>query len=122
MRIRWTSAAAADLQHISEYLKAHDPQYRALGHELPEEVGGTETYLVSQISAGRNPFSAVAPFLYPSVGTRPGVRRSGRAPACQLVVVDPVGTSTFDALFGYCEDGELIYAALTRNGFTPALF
>jgi toxin ParE1/3/4 len=28
MRIRWTPAAAADLQHISEYLKAHHPQYR----------------------------------------------------------------------------------------------
>ena len=28
MRIRWTSAAAADLQHISHYLKDLHPQYR----------------------------------------------------------------------------------------------
>ena len=28
MRIRWTSAAAADLQHISDYLKDHHPNYR----------------------------------------------------------------------------------------------
>jgi len=28
MRIRWTPAAAADLQNISNYLKEHHPQYR----------------------------------------------------------------------------------------------
>ncbi|MBV9507024.1 MAG: type II toxin-antitoxin system RelE/ParE family toxin [Acidobacteriia bacterium] len=28
MRIRWTPAAAADLQHISDYLKEHHPHYR----------------------------------------------------------------------------------------------
>ena len=28
MRIRWTPAAAADLQQISDYLKGHHPQYR----------------------------------------------------------------------------------------------
>jgi plasmid stabilization system protein ParE len=28
MRIRWTPAAAADLQHISDYLKDHHPPYR----------------------------------------------------------------------------------------------
>jgi toxin ParE1/3/4 len=28
MRIRWTPAAAADLQHISDYLKDHHPHYR----------------------------------------------------------------------------------------------
>jgi ATP-dependent DNA ligase len=33
-----------------------------------------------------------------------------------------VGTNTFDALiFGYYEDGRLLYAARTRNGFTPVL-
>jgi DNA ligase D-like protein (predicted ligase) len=33
-----------------------------------------------------------------------------------------IGTSTFDALiFGYYEGDHLIYAARTRNGFTPAL-
>jgi hypothetical protein len=32
----------------------------------------------------------------------------------------PAGGATFDALiFGYYEDGMLIYAARTRNGFTP---
>lgn len=29
MRIRWTPAAAADLQSISDYLKEHHPSYRA---------------------------------------------------------------------------------------------
>lgn len=29
MRIRWTPAAAADLEHISSYLKDHHPRYRA---------------------------------------------------------------------------------------------
>ena len=28
MHIRWTPAAAADLQHISDYLKDHHPHYR----------------------------------------------------------------------------------------------
>jgi toxin ParE1/3/4 len=28
MRIRWTPAAAADLEHISNYLKNRHPQYR----------------------------------------------------------------------------------------------
>jgi plasmid stabilization system protein ParE len=28
MRIRWTPAAAADLQHISDYLKERHPHYR----------------------------------------------------------------------------------------------
>ena len=28
MRIRWTPAAAADLQSINDYLKEHHPQYR----------------------------------------------------------------------------------------------
>ncbi len=27
MRIRWTPAAAGDLQHISDYLKEHHPRY-----------------------------------------------------------------------------------------------
>jgi toxin ParE1/3/4 len=28
MRIRWTPAAAADLQHLSDYLKDHHPHYQ----------------------------------------------------------------------------------------------
>jgi toxin ParE1/3/4 len=28
MRIRWTPSAAADLQHISDYLRDHHPHYR----------------------------------------------------------------------------------------------
>ena len=28
MRLRWTPAAAADLQNISDYLKEHHPHYR----------------------------------------------------------------------------------------------
>lgn len=39
MRIRWTSAAAVDLQGISDYLKDHQPQYRAATmRKLYEEV------------------------------------------------------------------------------------
>ena len=32
MRIRWTPAAAADLQSISDYLKEHHPRYPPTGH------------------------------------------------------------------------------------------
>ena len=33
-----------------------------------------------------------------------------------------IGGATFDALvFGYYEDGKLMYAARTRNGFTPII-
>lgn len=28
MQIRWTQAAAADLEHISNYLRQHHPRYR----------------------------------------------------------------------------------------------
>lgn len=28
MRLRWTSAAAADLEAISDYLRRHHPRYR----------------------------------------------------------------------------------------------
>jgi len=28
MRIRWTPAAASDLQQINDYLRSHHPQYR----------------------------------------------------------------------------------------------
>ena len=30
IRIRWTLAAAQDLQHINDYLRKHYPQYRQL--------------------------------------------------------------------------------------------
>jgi hypothetical protein len=34
----------------------------------------------------------------------------------------PVGSKTFDALvFGYYEDDRPVYAARTRNGFTPVV-
>jgi hypothetical protein len=41
-------------------------------------------------------------------------------PAGQLVVVDPSGLDVRCTV--RILDGELIYAALTRNGLTPALF
>ena len=28
LRIRWTPAAAADLEHVSDYLRQHHPHYR----------------------------------------------------------------------------------------------
>jgi plasmid stabilization system protein ParE len=37
MRIRWTPAAAADLQHISDYLKDHHP-HRISNHSNLEET------------------------------------------------------------------------------------
>lgn len=41
MRIRWTPAAAADLQHISDYLKEHYPHYRqATMRKLYETIRG----------------------------------------------------------------------------------
>jgi DNA ligase D-like protein (predicted ligase) len=56
-------------------------------------------------------------------GLRSGAWQKMRINAGQEFVIGgyTVGTSTFDALvFGYYEDGKLIYAARTRNGFTPA--
>ena len=41
MRIRWTPAAAADLQHIGDYLKDHHPHYRqATMRKLYETIRG----------------------------------------------------------------------------------
>ena len=56
-------------------------------------------------------------------GLRSGAWQKMRINAGQEFVIGgyTVGTSTFDALvFGYYEDRKLIYAARTRNGFTPA--
>jgi ATP-dependent DNA ligase len=56
-------------------------------------------------------------------GQRSGAWQKQRINAGQEFVIGgyTVGTSTFDALvFGYYEDDKLIYAARTRNGFTPA--
>jgi toxin ParE1/3/4 len=38
MRIRWTPAAAADLQHISDYLKERHPHYRQPTVRKPYET------------------------------------------------------------------------------------
>jgi plasmid stabilization system protein ParE len=40
MRIRWTPAAAADLAHISDYLKDHHPHYRPQTLRKLYEVSG----------------------------------------------------------------------------------
>jgi len=56
-------------------------------------------------------------------GLRSGAWQKMRINAGQEFVIGgyTVGTSTFDALvFGYYQDDKLIYAARTRNGFTPA--
>jgi len=56
-------------------------------------------------------------------GLRSGAWQKMRINAGQEFVIGgyTVGTSTFDALvFGYYQDGKLVYAARTRNGFTPA--
>lgn len=57
-------------------------------------------------------------------GKRTGAWRKMRINRCQEFVIGgyTVGGRTFDALvFGYCKDGQLLYAARTRNGFTPAI-
>jgi bifunctional non-homologous end joining protein LigD len=57
-------------------------------------------------------------------GQRSGAWRKMRVNAGQEFVIGgyTVGAATFDALvFGYYDSGNLIYAARTRNGFTPKL-
>jgi len=57
-------------------------------------------------------------------GRRSGAWQKMRVNRGQEFVIGgyTVGGSTFDALvFGYYDGGELIYAARTRNGFTPKL-
>jgi bifunctional non-homologous end joining protein LigD len=57
-------------------------------------------------------------------GLRTGVWQKMRINAGQEFVIGgyTVGGASFDALvFGYYEDGKLMYAARTRNGFTPKL-
>jgi bifunctional non-homologous end joining protein LigD len=57
-------------------------------------------------------------------GLRSGAWKKTRINRGQEFVIGgyTVGAKTFDALiFGYYEAGQLIYAARTRNGFTPAL-
>jgi len=56
-------------------------------------------------------------------GQRSGAWQKMRVNRGQEFVIGgyTVGGSTFDALvFGYYEDGKLLYAARTRNGFTPS--
>jgi toxin ParE1/3/4 len=44
MRVRWTAAAATDLQQISDYLREHHPQYRqATLRKLYESVRSLKT-------------------------------------------------------------------------------
>jgi bifunctional non-homologous end joining protein LigD len=57
-------------------------------------------------------------------GLRSGAWQKMRVNRGQEFVIGDytVGTTTFDALiFGYYEDDRLIYAARTRNGFTPVV-
>jgi bifunctional non-homologous end joining protein LigD len=57
-------------------------------------------------------------------GLRSGAWRKMRVNRGQEFVIGgyTIGTRTFDALvIGYYQDGRLLYAARTRNGFTPAL-
>jgi bifunctional non-homologous end joining protein LigD len=57
-------------------------------------------------------------------GLRSGAWQKMRVNQGQEFVIGgyTIGSQTFDALiFGYYEEGRLIYAARTRNGFTPAV-
>jgi bifunctional non-homologous end joining protein LigD len=55
-------------------------------------------------------------------GRRSAAWQKMRINSCQEFVIGCTkGTNTFDALiFGHYEGGRLLYAARTRNGFTPA--
>jgi ATP-dependent DNA ligase len=56
-------------------------------------------------------------------GLRSGAWRKMRVNRGQEFVIGgyTIGAAPFDALiFGYYQNGELLYAARTRNGFTPA--
>ncbi len=45
MKIRWTSAAASDLQHISDYLKEKHPRYcRPTVTRLYEAIGALKQF------------------------------------------------------------------------------
>ena len=45
MRIRWTPAAVADLQNISDYLKEHHPHYRQpTMRKLYETIGSLKQW------------------------------------------------------------------------------
>ncbi len=49
------------------------------------------------------------------------LHHDGHHYGCLSPIVDPLRVCLFDALvIGYYEDGKLLYAARTRNGFTPA--
>jgi toxin ParE1/3/4 len=50
MRIRWTPAAAADLQQINDYLKEHHPHYR---HATIRKMYGTIQSLKEWPNLGR---------------------------------------------------------------------
>jgi toxin ParE1/3/4 len=50
MRVRWTPAAAADLENISDYLREHDPHFR---HETMRKLYRTLRELKQSPERGR---------------------------------------------------------------------
>jgi DNA ligase D-like protein (predicted ligase) len=84
---------------------------------LPDLVGAVKTTGLEGLVAKR----ADSPY---EPGLRTGKWQKMRINQAQEFVIGgyTVGGATFDALiFGYFEEKKLVYAARTRNGFTPAV-
>jgi DNA ligase D-like protein (predicted ligase) len=90
----------------------------------PELTGGIEDLVQSVKAQGLEGLVAKRRNSLYEPGQRSGAWRKMRVNAGQEFVIGgyTVGGSTFDALvFGYYAGKDLIYAARTRNGFTPKL-
>ena len=101
------------LPNLSEPVR-YSPELRASLTDLIQSVKAQR--LEGLVAKNRN--SRYEP------GQRSGAWQKMRINQGQEFVIGgyTVGGSTFDALvFGYYESGKLVYAARTRNGFTPRL-
>jgi bifunctional non-homologous end joining protein LigD len=101
------------LPHLSEPIR-YSPELRASLADLIQSVKAQR--LEGLVAKNRN--SRYEP------GQRSGAWQKMRVNQGQEFVIGgyTVGERTFDALvFGYYQSGKLMYAARTRNGFTPRL-
>lgn len=104
-------------KHILPKLKDPIRESPELNATLPDIINAVREQGLEGIVA-KNLNSAYEP------GRRSGAWRKMRINKGQEFVIGgyTLGTNTFDALiFGYYEDGKLLYAGRTRSGFTPML-
>lgn len=104
-------------KHILPKLKDPIRESPELNAALPDIINAVRDQGLEGIVA-KNLNSAYEP------GRRSGAWRKMRINKGQEFVIGGYtqGTNTFDALiFGYYEDGKLLYAGRTRSGFTPML-